>query len=260
VKASADRRRTVLLGLYDQGLANREIGTRLGLSAERVRQLLLAYGVDPQPAGERRYLAAVRGREKEIVEAYGRLGSETLVARDLGLRESHVRRLITVTVPEPGALRRHEHARRARYTDEDLGNALREAARQSPSPLTYHAYRTWAERRRADAQPRPSAQTVLLRLGTWRAALAAAGLPVLAGGSRPATYGRSDAVAALAQAWRELGRAPTIRAYEAWRAARRDLPSPVTVRRLAPSWSDLLREAHALVHDEESSSARSTRR
>jgi hypothetical protein len=246
---SEDGRRALLLDLYDQGLANREIATRLGLSAERIRQLLLTYRVDPRPASERRYRAAVRGREQEVLAAYQRLGDEAPVARELGLRESHIRRLISVELPESRALRRRERVRRERYTDEDLRNALRKAARQSPSPLGYHAYRKWAKAQRGDGRHCPSAQTVLLRLGTWREALAAAGLPVPAGGGRSATYGRSDALAALALAWSELGRAPTIRGYEAWRAGRCDLPSPVTVRRLAPSWDDLLREAYGLVHE-----------
>ncbi len=245
---SDDRRKARLLALYGEGRSNRQIAARLGLSAERVRQLLSTYGVTPQPADERRYQIAVRGREKEIVAAYRRLGDEARVARELGLQECHARRLIKASVPEAQVLRRRERSRRQRYTDEDLRSALREAARQLPAPLGYHAYRKWAEGRRGDGLPRPSAQTVVLRLGTWREALAVAGLPVPAGGGRPATYEHSDGVAALAQAWRELGQAPTIKRYEAWRAGRRGLPSPVTVRRLATSWDDLLREAHVLVH------------
>jgi DNA-binding CsgD family transcriptional regulator len=248
VSTSDDGRRARLLALYEEGRSNREIGVQLGLSAERIRQLLLSYGIDSRPADKRRYEAAVRGRKNEIIATYRRLGSESQAARELGLQEYHVRRLIRASVPEAQVLRRRERSRRKRYTDEDLCAALREAAKQLPAPLGYHAYRKWAEYRRADGLPSPSAQTVVLRLGTWREALDTASLPVLAGGGRSPTYGRSDGVRALAQAWRELGQAPSIKGYETWRAGRRDLPSPVTVRRLAASWSDLLREAHGLVH------------
>lgn len=137
--------------------------------------------------------------------------------------------------------------RRERYSDDDLRAALREAAQELAAPLRYHAYRVWARDRQEHGLAGPSAQTVVLRLQTWRQALAAAGLPVSTGSGRSRTYDREDGVRALAQAWRELGRVPSVKAYEAWRAGRRDLPSPVTVRRLADNWDDLLREASVRV-------------
>jgi hypothetical protein len=247
VSTGGNERLSCLLDLYDQGLSNREIGERFGLSAERIRQLLVSYGVVSRPASQRRFEAAVRGREEEIVAAYLRLGNEADVARETGLDEVHVQRVLTANLPEIQVLRRRKRTKPERYTEEEILSALREAARCSSSPLGYHTYRRWAARQRAEGLPCPSPQTVLLRLGRWREALARAGLVVPVGGGRPATYGRDSGVVALAQAWTELGQAPTIRQYEVWRSRRTELPAAVTIRRMATSWSDLLREAYPLI-------------
>jgi transposase len=98
VSTGGNERLSCLLDLYDQGLSNREIGERFGLSAERIRQLLVSYGVVSRPAGQRRFEAAVRGREEEIVAAYLRLGNEADVARETRLDEVHVRRVLSANL------------------------------------------------------------------------------------------------------------------------------------------------------------------
>ena len=89
---------------------------------------------------------------------------------------------------------------------------------------------------------------VVLRFGGWRRALARAGLAVnQAGGPHP-TYDIDDVLGAIAAAWRELGRAPSVARYDAWRGGRPGLPAPATARRFAESWDDLLAAAYPLVY------------
>jgi transposase len=237
-----------LASLYGQGLSNREIAARLGVSQERVRHLLQRCEIPVVPLAERRYLAAIKGREAEVVSAFLRLRSDAAVARELGLQEHHVRRLIDARVPEPVVLRRRRRNHRPRYSDQELIEALQEVARELPSPMGYQAFRGWVAGRQRNGLPWPGPQVISLRFGGWRRALARAGLPVNRAGGPHATYRRQDAVAAIAAAWRELGYRPSVAGYEAWRAGRRGLPAPATARHLGPSWDDLLVAAYPLVY------------
>jgi Homeodomain-like domain len=246
--ASRGPRRARLAALYELGITNREIARRLGISAERVRQLLQRYRIPAVPLDERRYLTAVRGHETEVIDAFLSLRADTAVALQLGLEERHVRRLVDATVPEANVLRRTRRRRRSRYTDADLIAALQEAARDLPSPMGYEAFNAWAAGRQRNGLPWPGPQVVSLRFGGWRRALTLAGLPANAAGGRQATYDRQGAINAVAAAWRELGRAPSVTGYETWRAGRSHLPSPATARRFATGWDDLLVACYPLVY------------
>jgi len=241
-------RRATIVSLYGRGHTNAEIAQRLGVSKERVRQLLRQYEVAAVRVAERRYLAAVAGREGDIVAAFLESHSDVAVARRLGLREQHVRRLVDERLPEAGVLRRRPRHRPPRYTDEELIRALAEAALDLPSPMGYHAYRTWAAGKERDGRPWPGPQVAQLRFGSWRRALARAGLPANHAGGPRGTFARPDVVAAVAACWRELGKSPSVARYEAWRAGRAGLPSPATMRRLTASWNDLLAAAYPLVY------------
>lgn len=243
-----DPRRAQLAALYRQGLANREIAARLGISKERVRQLLQRCQIPVVPLGTRRYLAAIEGREAEIVAAFLELRSDAAVAQRLSLQEPHVHRLIDARVPEADVLRRKRRSRRPRYSDQELVAALRKAAPHLPSPLGYEAYRVWAAGRQLDGRPWPGPQVITLRCGGWCRALGRAGLPANRAGGLPATWQRSHVVAAIAAAWRELGRAPSVAGYEAWRAGRAGLPSPATARGFAAGWDNLLAACYPLVY------------
>ncbi len=246
--SAADERRRRLAELYEQGLTCSEIGQRVGLSRQWVGQLLTASGVPPAPAWERRYLAAIKGREADVVEAFLRLRSDAAVAGRLGLRESHVRRLVDARVPDAVLLRRPRRARGQRYSDQELLAALRAAALHLASPMGHDAYRSWAHGRSRDGRPWPGTQVAMQRFGGWRNALARAGLPTNRGGGPRTTYDLDDAVAAITTAWRELGRYPSVVEYDAWRAGRSGIPASATVRRFAASWDDLLLMAYPLIH------------
>jgi len=243
-----DPRRAYLAALYERGLTNREIGRRLGVSKERVRQLLSRYQIPPAPLEERRYSYAIRGHEDEVVTAFWHLRDDNAVAAQVGLQPRHVRRLIDASLPEADVLRRKRRRRRPRYRDEELIAALQEAARDLPSPMGYDAFNRWTAGRQRNGLPWPGPQVVSLRFGGWRRALALAGLPVNGVGGRQATYDHQEVAEAVAAAWRDLGRPPSVAAYDTWRAGRAGLPSPATARRAAAGWDDLLVACYPLVH------------
>ena len=239
-------RRTLLVALYEQGLDSHEIATRLCVSEERVRQLLRAYAVPLAPIWERRFRQAVKGREGEIVATFLRLRSDSATARELGLQPRHVRRLVDLAVPEARVLRRARRASSPLYSDEQIIAALRDAARELPAPLSIEGYRRWTQN--GGGRERPGPELIKVRFGGWRRALARAGLPTNSRSGPRATYEFADVVRAIAAAWREIGRYPSVARYEAWRGGRTDLPAAATARRFAPSWDNLLVAAYPLVY------------
>ena len=96
------------------------------------------------PLSTGRRLQAVRGREEEIVAAFLRLRSDAAVAREVGLQVRQVRRVVDANVPEARVLRRAKRSSSQTYADQELIEALREAARELPSPLAIESYRRWS--------------------------------------------------------------------------------------------------------------------
>jgi hypothetical protein len=193
------------------------------------------------------------------VAAFLRLRSDQAVARELGLQASQVRRLVDAAVPEAGVLRRAGRTASQACTDEELTKALREAARELRSPLTLNTYRRWAQQR-SNGRPCPSAEVIVARFGSWRRALVRAGLPSTSRHGPLVAYDYATVVQAVAAAWREIRRYPSTVRYDAWRAARRHLPSAAAARSFATSWDDLLADAYPLVYGADPGGASSAER
>lgn len=205
------------------------------------------HDVQAVPLREQRHRQAVEGREDEIVATFLELRSDVATASALGLRTAHVRRLVDLRVPEARVLRRARRTTSSIYSDEDLLDALRAAALELVTPVAIEPYRAWALRD-SDGRRHPGPEVIRLRFGGWRRALAQAGLPTNVRSGPRATYGPTDVVEAIAAAWRELGRYPSVVRYEAWRAGRPGVPSAAIARRATKSWDDLLAAAYPLVY------------
>jgi Homeodomain-like domain len=244
---SEDLRRALLLELYEQGLTRQEIAERMGICADWVRQLLKRYEVPALTVWERRYRRAIAGRESEIVAAFMRLRSYGAVARQYDLPATHVRRLIESVVPEAGVLCRARRTSSQIYSDEELLDALRTAALDAPSPLSIESYSLWVQH--AGGERRwPGSEAIKLRFGGWRRALGRADLPTNSRHGPQAGYRYGDVVTAVAAAWRELGRYPSVTRYDAWRAGRAQLPVAATARHFVRSWDDILLAAYPFVY------------
>jgi AraC-like DNA-binding protein len=252
---TADPRRALLVELYGQGWTISEIAQRMGIGADWVRQLLRRYEVPAVPLWERRYRQAITGREPEIVAAFLRLHRDNAVAQELALHPRHVRRLVDAEVPEAGVLRRGRRNLTQTYSEEEMIRVLRRAALDVPSPMTIESYRAWAQFS-GNGHRWPGPEVIKLRYGGWRNGLARAGLPTNSRYGPHARFAYPDVVAAVAAAWRDLGRYPSVMRFDAWRAGRRHLPAAATARRFARSWDDLLVAAYPLVYPVGSGRAR----
>jgi hypothetical protein len=133
------------------------------------------------------------------------------------------------------------------YSETELIEFLQIASQTLGGVLTTAAYTEFARTRKtSDGRRWPTHQTHFKRFGSWRKALAAAGLAAnptsaISGKTLFQTEHCIDAVRAVS---REIGKVPTASAYDA--AARRSggaLPSQATVRNRCGTWNDVLRMA-----------------
>lgn len=121
-----------------------------------------------------------------------------------------------------------------RYTDHDLIAALTKVAAQLDVTLSVVSY----DRSRSAEQP--SSALIIQRFGSWRSAIARAGL---AGNSASRSYQRSflieDALA-VTKTYLANTAKPSYQDFAHWLKTQPDAPSAQTCRNLAGSWQQLL--------------------
>lgn len=125
------------------------------------------------------------------------------------------------------------------FSDKELVKVLKAAASDAGKPLTETKYAAWADSRAEAGDEQPHQRTFPARFGSWRKALAAAGLKP----ARPEE--RLDTLEAVAQAIQDLqpdGRLRTA-AYAKWAAKKPERPSLSTVSRYPGGWSAVVRAA-----------------
>jgi hypothetical protein len=207
---------------------------------------------------EESYQAAIAGRETELKALFLELKREDEVADRTGIDSALIRHFADENIPDAALLRRRRKRREAHYSDEELLRCLQQGSRELRSPLSHLAYGGWARGRQLkDHRPWPGPQAAMLRFGSWRAALTQAGLPANPTAGPQKTFQLDDCIEAVAQAWRETERPPSVGRYERWRLdksaeTRGRIPSAPTVRnairRLSQGWDDLLLTVYPLVH------------
>lgn len=229
--------------LREQGWSLEEIATRYAVSRERVRQILRAYGgPDAQEIADARRRRAAQLAEARIDEllALWRGGADAgAVAVKLGLQAAACRSTIGRFATEVDRAARRASLADARggrtYSDRDIVRAVRSASerlRRVPSAKDYAAVARETEL--------PSLATVLNRMGGWSSAVAAAGLgPAATPRPRLRRWTEDACWEALTRVAVELGKIPSVLAYERFAADRGDLPSSATIRNRLGRWSSL---------------------
>jgi transcriptional regulator with XRE-family HTH domain len=228
--------------LREHGWSLDEIALRFGVSRERVRQILRAHGGPaPRDIAEARRRRAETEAEARIDELLARWRTGELprvVASELGLQAAACRSTIERFATDADrAARKASMAgtRRALvYTDRDIIVALTSVAKRTGHVPSAKEYAALARELRY-----PSLPTVLNRMGGWTSALRAAGLRPLAAPARtrPRRWTDDACWAALGDVVEELGRVPSLLAYERHAAGRADLPSSATLRNRLGRWS-----------------------
>lgn len=232
-----------MAALREQGWSLDEIALRYEVSRERVRQILRAHGgPEPQDIAVARRRRAERLAEERIDEllAFWRAGEgPASVATKLGLQTVACRATIERFATDVDRAARTVTLAGARaaptYSDSDITLALTSAAAQLgrvPSAKEYAAV--------ARSSRLPSLATVLNRMGGWSSALTTAGLRTVAP-ARPRSRRWTEEACwdAVRRAVDELGKIPSVLAYERFAAGRSDMPSSATVRNRLGRWSTL---------------------
>ena len=257
-------RRIVVSGaMYERwihGEQLEQIGRSYGLSRERVRQVIKEGGHDvevgKQLSSAARTAAAERERQSpfethrdEIISLIEGGASLDEIWRKTGVTASLIREMVRKD-PTLERLRWMLHTKNTfakNYSTEELITCMREANNALGGILSTSAYTEHASTRVFDdGRPWPTHQTMGLRFGGWRAALAAAGLqsnaPSAIAGQ--VIFSREHCIDALAEVARRLGHMPTVVEYEeAVREGAGYLPSVATVRNRLGSWQQALRLA-----------------
>jgi predicted transcriptional regulator len=233
---------------YKYGGTLSEIGREFGISGERVRQLINAGGYETMLLAERR-MNASRARSAEIIAAYKRLGSVEDAARAVGIPPDHVKEILNTQSPDNELQRKyakHINSRPRKYTDRQIIEAIRNAAKVTGEPLARVRYSVIAS-----THGFPAELTILRAFGTWQEACERAGVKTNAARGTPKglrTFGKADCDAALQACEQEIGSVPSLREYNEWRDGRKDVPSSmtITVKFAAEdraAWSAALRSA-----------------
>ena len=207
-----------------------EVGNELGITKEAVRLRLRGLGIAPRPLTDTIRLRARR---------------ETAIHAD-ALRRAFYE---TRSLEETAELRAPRNSTK-KYSEGDLVASLREAAGTASGNLTAANYAMYVARnpQLPDGRPRPGKQVMALRYGSWRGALEAAELPVDPPAGPQKEFDEADAVRAVVECWRAVGRPPTAARYDEWQRAHGGLPSGAAVRKLTGSWNTLLVRAWQVVH------------
>lgn len=230
--------------LRAEGLTLQAIADQVGVTRERVRQILVAAGRDLDNS----YLAeirrdqrldAARARAAELLEGFraGRPIAE--VAAELGVAAEAADDVVqTIASPADRAERGSNSGRGVNgptYTDEDLLDAIRRVAAELDAVPSAKDYGRLAGRLAL-----PSLPTIHNRLGGWAAAVRQTGMtPHQAQRTYTRMWDEQKCWNALVRLVEELGEVPTVDHYNALSATRDDLPSSATVRNRLGRWSDV---------------------
>ncbi|MCM3778813.1 hypothetical protein [Microbacterium hydrocarbonoxydans] len=224
-----------------------------GISREAIRLRLKKLGMTPRTSAETlrlRELREISAHATTIRETFYATRSESQVSAATGLSASAIRRFLDREIPDWTIVASVARDVRKRYSETEMLDSLRDASQGRTVPLTVTAYRGFvqSEPALADGRPRPGVQGMMLRFGSWNAAVRAAGLPANPHSGPAREFDALGAVAAVADCWRELGSPPSVRAYDVWQAGRPGSPSSATIRKLLSSWPSVQIRAWQIVH------------
>lgn len=248
-----DLRASLMTRRYSGGATLRQIGAEFGVSGERVRQILKESGL-----GSTRLKArALEARRQRTADARAaRIARRYLAgtSTDRLCAEFHISRpaLLQILTEKgfhlsPLARTRTRKATPPRFQTRELIRCLVTASNALGGVLSAVAYTRFAAARKfSDGRKWPTHQTMLLRFGSWRGGLEAAGLatnpssPILG----RVLFDEAHCIDAILETARMLGHSPTAAEYGKQASEMRGaLPSMSTVRHRLGTWASALHRA-----------------
>lgn len=241
-----DQRTREIYDLYSTGATLEEVGIEFSISRERVRQILREAGISTRSTTETanvRHARIVEERGEEICTEFSECQDAVEVSRRLDIPRAVVKEIVAERCPQ--VVRRRPRASSRKYSTEELVRFLHETSADVPGVMTAEDYRRFAADRRAeDGRPWPTVHTYIKRFGSWRKALARAGLSVAPRSTRSRRrFSDEECVKALRRAAEALERIPTMDAYSEFVAFHEGLPKAVTLTDRFGSWHEALTAA-----------------
>lgn len=232
---------------YMAGATLAEIGLELGVTRERVRQILDKQGVNRRSrksAHVNGVSRVVRERGPEINAAFDRTKSIRAVVEQFrgSVPASVVRSVLSPRAHEELKTKDGRGAS-AKFTDADITKAILEA--EAEGATSTQSYSRWRATKVAEGRELPSVATITVRYGTWSSARKKAGATVVmvrrSQSSRVFTDADIDAaVRRFVSAANAKGVNPSARAYDEWARRVGNAPLLSTVRaRTGRKWSSL---------------------
>ena len=270
--AKARERGDALHRMRVSGMSLRQIGEQVGISGERVRQLIVQAGHPPEEtkAQAKEARKARSDRHLEIQAAELRPQVHRLLDQGRSLKEIRTTLGVSAKAVELAvdgldeykriktALRRPARPIVRTFTEAEVIGCLRQAQADIGGMLSLPAYNAYGKTKRSPERPWPSSATVTNYFGSWRGGVIAAGLPANPGRGAPGChqrYSEQDCLDVLHAAASTLGRMPSTGEYFIWReqrrreyaptaaSARKTFPTVITIRNRFGSWPAAVRRA-----------------
>jgi hypothetical protein len=220
------------------GSSWREIGEHFGVTGQRCHQLWAGM-VPPKGANAAEALMATRAAVLEYLDEYGPVSREDVIKK-FGITEPQLARMR----PPRHLLMVTSGSDRQTYSDEDISDALRDAADDQGEPLTARKYLIWHK----DNPSRPSLAGIHLR-GDWTTMCQNAGVEhgktLRKKYTRRHTNDQMFAIVADYVEWCvENGLTATYARYEQEQRKRPDWPSGSSIRvQTGLRWFDIIKKS-----------------
>jgi predicted transcriptional regulator len=247
VVRTTDERALLAGRLRAEGATLAEIGSELGVTRERARQLLARLsgmnGAEVRKARLQATLAAEQELRQSIIddaEAHAPT-SVSQAAERLGIDAAAIRRLAPRHVAASYMRPARDSTRYSKWPREEIARVLCEAATMS-FPLSASSYDNLRTRRFIDG---PSGVRIHQVFGSWSEACAYAGVecgPQRAGGCT-SKWTDDDLQAAVAEYLEDPESSSTFQRFDEWSRSREELRSAQTVRNRLRPWSGVKRAA-----------------
>lgn len=223
-----------VVALREQGLTLKEIGQILGISRERVRQILLVKGgpsnQEVSLAKQNRSKLRTEVIQKQVQSIMDQgIFQMSVIEAKINLPRGKIRAAIG---PELASKIVRSSQQRKFWTDERIIDSIRQAATGLPLIST----KQYGDALRAGTISGPTLAVIFHRFGSWKSACDLAGVNCREVTGRPKATSRIHAISDLLAFLNQVSGSATASKYERWASSNKKV-SLGTIRNLFGSWA-----------------------